>query len=117
LPVAITLSAQLGLSLRRTLMPLSFATLLGGLCSLIGTPANLVVSQAKTAMLGTPFAFFDLAYVGLPVAAVGIAFLIAWVPGRRWLRGGHSTRVPRQRRLVTELRIPPGSPFAGQPPL
>src|SRR3546814_6444466 len=117
LPVSIGLCATLGIPLRRALMPVSFSTLLGGLCSLIGTPANLVVSQAKADILGRPFAFFDLAYVGLPVAVAGIAFLIVWVPGRRWLRGGapsHEAGV-RQRRLVTEIRIPPASAFAGQP--
>lgn len=117
LPVSIGLCATLGIPLRRALMPVSFATLLGGLCSLIGTPANLVVSQAKADILGRPFAFFDLAYVGLPVAVAGIAFLIAWVPGRRWLRGGAPSREAgvRQRRLVTETRILPASAFAGQP--
>jgi di/tricarboxylate transporter len=116
LPVSIALCAKLGLPLRRTLMPVSFATLLGGLCSLIGTPANLVVSQTKAAILGQPFAFFDLAYVGVPVAVVGIAFLVGWVPGRARLRTREAAREQgiRQRKLVTEVKVLPGSPLAGQ---
>ncbi len=116
LPVAISFGTRLGLPLRRVMMPVSFATLLGGLCSLIGTPANLVVSQAKAEILGQPFAFFDLAYVGLPVAIVGITFLVVWVPSRLWLKRRDATREQglRQRRLVTEVRVVPGSPLAGK---
>lgn len=115
LPVAITLSTQLGLPVRRTLMPVSFATLLGGLCSLIGTPANLVISHTRESLLGQPFAFFDLAYVGVPVAVVGILFLILWAPRRLWLwRSGLSREQGiRQRKLVTEILLPPASPFLG----
>ncbi|SMF83952.1 Citrate transporter [Tistlia consotensis] len=116
LPVAISLSGRLGIPIRRTLMPVSFATLLGGLCSLIGTPANLVVNQARVELLGRPFAFFDLAYVGIPVAVLGILFLIAWAPRqfRFWAPGEPREQGIRQRRLVTEVRIPRPSPFPGQ---
>lgn len=116
LPVAITFGTRLGLPLRRILMPVSFATLLGGLCSLIGTPANLVVSQAKAEILGRPFAFFDLAYVGLPVAIAGITFLVLWTPRRFWLRERDTGREQglQQRKLVTEVRVVPGSSLAGQ---
>src|SRR5690606_13420301 len=61
LPVAVSLGARLGIPVRRVLMPVSFATLLGGACSLVGTPANLVVSQVRAGQLGEAFAFFDLA--------------------------------------------------------
>lgn len=116
LPVAVSLSAHLGLPIRRTLMPVSFATLLGGLCSLIGTPANLVVSQARADLVGRSFAFFDLAWVGAPVAVLGIAFLVLWVPRTFAIQqhGPMGEQGIRQRRLVTELRVPSASPFAGE---
>ncbi len=116
LPVAISLSARLGIPIRRMLMPISFATLLGGLCSLIGTPSNLVVSQARAEFVGRPFAFFDLAYVGIPVAVLGIAFLILWAP-RRFSFLSHARSAEqgiRQRRLVTEVRLPSASPLIGE---
>lgn len=117
LPVAISLSTRLGIPIRRTLMPVSFATLMGGLCSLISTPANLVVSQARADFLGQPFAFFDLAYVGIPVAILGIGFLIAWTPRRfvLWQYGRTSEDGMRQRRLVTELQVPASSPLVAHP--
>ncbi|MEM1307088.1 MAG: SLC13 family permease, partial [Pseudomonadota bacterium] len=63
-----------------TLMPLSFATILGGLVTLIGTPPNIIVSSYRNEQLGAPFKMFDFAPVGLACAAAGVAFvaLIGW---------------------------------------
>lgn len=63
-----------------SLMPLSFATILGGMITLIGTPPNIVIAQYRGDALGTPFSMFDFAPVGLTVAAVGIVYvaLIGW---------------------------------------
>ncbi|MGE0253234.1 MAG: SLC13 family permease [Alphaproteobacteria bacterium] len=62
------------------LMPLSFATILGGMVTLIGTPPNIVVANARRLTGEGPFAMFDFAFVGLPLAIVGLAFvvLIGW---------------------------------------
>ena len=68
IPVAYSVCAARGIPLRAVLMPISFATLLGGLCSLIGTPANLVVNSAEQAASGMGFAFFAFAPVGLVAA-------------------------------------------------
>lgn len=67
-------------SVARSLMPLSFATILGGMITLIGTPPNIVVSQFRERTLGTPYSMFDYTPVGLACALVGIAFvtLIGW---------------------------------------
>ncbi|MDJ0880801.1 MAG: SLC13 family permease, partial [Gammaproteobacteria bacterium] len=63
-----------------SLMPLSFATILGGMVTLIGTPPNIVISQFRETALGAPFKMFDFAPVGLGVAFAGLAFvaLIGW---------------------------------------
>ena len=63
-----------------TLMPLSFATILGGMVTLIGTPPNIVVATVREEALGNPFRMFDFAPVGLVVALVGVLFvaLIGW---------------------------------------
>lgn len=62
------------------LMPLAFATILGGMTTLIGTPANLILSSVREDQLGEPFRFFDMTPVGGAVAAVGLAYLcfIGW---------------------------------------
>lgn len=63
-----------------TLMALSFATILGGMITLIGTPPNIVISQYRETALGQPFSMFDFSPVGLTVAIVGILFvaLVGW---------------------------------------
>ena len=63
-----------------TLMPLSFATILGGMVTLIGTPPNIVVATVRQEALGDPFRMFDFAPVGIVVAVVGVLFvaLIGW---------------------------------------
>src|SRR3546814_13214166 len=67
-PVALSVCARLDIPPARVLMPLSFATLLGGLCSLTGTPANLIVNEWKISETGAGFGYFELARIGLPVA-------------------------------------------------
>lgn len=63
-----------------TLMPLAFATILGGMITLIGTPPNIVIAQYRADALGEPFSMFDFSPVGLTVALAGIMFvsLIGW---------------------------------------
>lgn len=63
-----------------TLMPLSFASILGGLITLIGTPPNIIIASFREQALGEPFGMFDYAPVGAVVAAAGVLFvtLIGW---------------------------------------
>ena len=70
-----------------TLMPISFASILGGLVTLIGTPPNIVIATFREQTLGEPFKMFDFAPVGMACAVVGIIFvtLIGWrlIPATR----------------------------------
>jgi di/tricarboxylate transporter len=63
-----------------SLMPLSFASILGGMITLIGTPPNIVIAEFRNDELGEPYHMFDFAPVGIAVAVVGIAYvtLIGW---------------------------------------
>lgn len=97
-----------------SLMPLSFATILGGMITLIGTPPNIVIAQYRSDALGEPFAMFDFTPVGLTVALVGIAYvaLIGWrlIPEREnrdSLEGDAGL-------YVAEARIPVGSKTLGR---
>ncbi|MBB4236845.1 SLC13 family permease [Rhizobium esperanzae] len=114
LPVALRLGAALAIPRRQFVMPVSFAALLGGLVSLIGTPANLLVSNALGEATGTGFHFFDFAYVGLPVAVAGI-MLIALRVQRLFPEPDEApaTISPATRRIVVERRIPEASPLVG----
>ncbi len=87
LPVGLTMSRIHGLPPSKLLMPLAFGSLLGGLCTLIGTPPNVIVASFWGRVSGEPFAFFDFARVGLPVAVVGVLYigLVGWrvLPNRK----------------------------------
>ena len=63
-----------------TLMPLSFATILGGLATLIGTPPNIIIAAYRERALGESYAMFDFAPVGIACTIAGVAFitLIGW---------------------------------------
>jgi di/tricarboxylate transporter len=75
MPVASQLSRRTGTSLSRLLMPMAFASLLGGLVTLVGTSPNIIVSEVREHTLGKPFAMYDFAPVGLSLTAVGLVFL------------------------------------------
>lgn len=114
MPVAVQLARRLDLPPGRTLMPLAFGTILGGMTTLIGTPPNLVVSGFRAQQGGGGFGMFDFTPVGLAVALAGVAFvaLVGWrlVPVRRQtgVEGFESGA------YLTEARVPEGSAAAGQ---
>ncbi|PVB60332.1 SLC13 family permease [Labrenzia sp. 011] len=80
MPLDLEAARKAGRSAGLSLMPLSFATILGGMITLIGTPPNIVIAQYRSDALGAPFSMFDFAPVGLAVAVSGIAFvtLVGW---------------------------------------
>src|SRR5690606_33964298 len=86
MPVALQMSSRLAIPPGRILMPLAFATMLGGMTTLIGTPSNLVVSSFRVYDGHRGFAMFDFSPVGVAVAVCGVVFLavIGWrlVPAR-----------------------------------
>jgi di/tricarboxylate transporter len=69
-----------GQSPSRYLMPLSYAVILGGVVTLIGTSTNLVVSGLLDAKTGRPMGLFEITPFGLPVALVGVVVLIVTAP-------------------------------------
>lgn len=85
MPIASETAAKAKRSPRAVLMPLAFASLLGGLVTLIGTPPNIVIAVYRGQVSDAPFGMFDFTPVGLAVAVVGIAFiaLVGWrlIPG------------------------------------
>lgn len=76
LPVALRNAYRDGYAPAKSLMPLAFASLLGGMVTLIGTPPNLIVAGFRETETGTAFGMFDFAPVGLAVAVAGLAFII-----------------------------------------
>lgn len=88
MPVAMQAARRTGIAASRVLMPLSFATILGGLVTMVGTPPNILVANYRASTGGAPFGMFDFTPVGLAVAAAGLLFL--WLAAPRL--------IPRYRR-------------------
>ncbi|WP_415183257.1 SLC13 family permease [Phaeovulum sp.] len=113
MPIGVQLSGRLGLTQGQVLMPLAFGTILGGMTTLVGTPPNLIVASFRTGAGMRPFGMFDFAWVGLPVAAIGVAFVVVlgWrlVPARKAGGGvGFDTAA-----YMTEARVPEKSKSIG----
>ncbi len=99
-----------------TLMPLSFASILGGMITLIGTPPNIVVAEYRNDALGSPFGMFDFAPVGLACAVVGVAYvaLIGWrlLPADRKAADAAADLFDLGD-YIAEVRVPEDSPVIG----
>ena len=114
MPVAVQLAGRLELPPGKVLMPLAFASILGGTTTLIGTPPNLIVSGFRENQADlSGYAMFDFTLVGLPLTVAGVAFiaLVGWrlVPAREQPgTAGFDTGA-----YITEARVPEGSKAAG----
>ena len=98
-----------------TLMPLSFATILGGMATLIGTPPNIIIASIRGESLGEPFQMFDFAPVGVITAAVGLLFvaLVGWrlIPQ---LEAQKSAGALDTAEFIAELTVPEESRHIGK---
>ena len=90
IPIAFQFARRSGTSPSTFLMPMAFASLLGGLMTQIGTSPNIVVSRVRGEITGTPFTMFDFTPVGLILTAAGCVFLILfyWILPQRTRQGG-----------------------------
>ncbi len=116
IPAAITLAHGAQTEPSKLLMPLSFGSLLGGLITLVGTPPNLLVSEALAAAGERPFGMFDFAPTGAAVLGVGLLYMA--IAGPRLLparqRPGVDRRVEQTRAYLAELVIPNDSGAIGR---
>jgi di/tricarboxylate transporter len=115
-PVVIRLAHTVKVAPSRMLMPLSFATILGGTCSLIGTSTNIVVDGVAQSHGITPFRLFEISGPGMIYGVVGILYL--YFIGRRFLPDRPTlsdTLIDvSQRKFLTEVLVPQGSPLIGK---
>lgn len=116
MPAAIRLARRTGTSPAQVLMPLAAMSLLGGLVTLIGTPPNLLISALRRQELGTDYAMFDFAPLGLPLTLAGLAYLaVGWrlLPRRRAAREEDEPPF-RIEDYIVEVVVGDGSPFRGR---
>jgi len=114
LPITLSTCQKMGWHAGKFLMPLAFASILGGMNTLIGTPPNIIIAEFKESYTGEAFNFFDFSYVGLLVSFLSIIFI-----------GLISTKLVAKRKLAKtnnlidldnflfELVVPEGSKAIG----
>jgi di/tricarboxylate transporter len=113
MPVALQVTRRTGTSASALLMPMAFASLIGGLITMTGTSPNIIVARVRAEVTGQPFGMFDFTPVGLGIALAGIVFLAF---GWRLLPGGRrapSDAGPAIEDYTIEALVPEGSPLAG----
>lgn len=114
MPMDIQAARKAGRPPGMTLMALSFATILGGMTTLIGTPPNIIASSIRAEQLGQPYRMFDFAPVGIAVAVAGVIFvaLIGWrlVPRR----GDSAADLASESSFEAELEVGKESPAVGK---
>jgi len=116
MPILISLAAARGLKPSKLLIPLSFASILGGTCTLIGTSTNILVSSTAQQMGQPPLSMFELGKIGLVLALVGIGYLLTLgrelLPNRETLASILQTTDSKQ--YLTEAVVIAGSPLIGK---
>jgi di/tricarboxylate transporter len=117
MPLDIQAAAKANRSPSLSLMPLSFASILGGMITMIGTPPNIIIAEFRNDALGEPYRMFDFAPVGLACAAVGVAYvaLIGWrlLPTAR-LKSQPGEDLFNLADYIAELKVTDGSAIVGR---
>ncbi|MBF8221435.1 SLC13 family permease [Halomonas sp. 328] len=112
IPAVISWGRRLNIPANRLLMPLSFASILGGTISLMGTSTNLVVNGLLADRYPElALRLFDIAWLGVPVAIVGLAYLL--LVGRHLLpaRRGAAEAFENPREFTIEMAVDPAGPL------
>jgi len=116
IPIIFNLSCEYNLSPSKFLIPVSYASILAGTCTLIGTSTNIIISDLSVMQGYGGIGIFELSPLGIPIAVIGLAFLYFCSP---ILMPGHTTPTcemedREDKRYLAELSVPPNSPMVGQ---
>lgn len=114
IPIMQAISLSIGRRPSRLLIPLSFAAMLGGMTTLIGSSTNLLVSSALVQLGERPFGFFDFTIPGIVLASVGLVYLLAIAPR---LLPDHSdmaqSLAPDNRQFIAQITVAEGAALDG----
>lgn len=114
LPVVGDLSKRIKVSPSRLLLPMSYAAILGGMCTMLGTSTNLLVRDLYQTETGTTLGFFTPAYIGIPATMLGLLYIIVF---SRWLIPERKPAVsisddPQQ--YTVEMQVEADGPLVGR---
>ncbi|RIK39190.1 MAG: SLC13 family permease [Chloroflexi bacterium] len=116
MPVGIHVARRYHFSPSRLLMPMAYASLLGGMTTLIGTPPNIIIALLRTQAGRPSFGMFDFSPVGVGVAAAGIVVMLLF---SRWLLPDRKRQLTSEEMFhisdyLTEVRLLPKSKWVGK---
>jgi di/tricarboxylate transporter len=118
IPIILSLSCELNFSPSKFLIPVSYASILAGTCTLIGTSTNIIISDLSAQHGLGSLGMFELSPLGVPIALLGIIFLIFASP--KLMPGLHNPvcelKDDEHRRYLAELHVPRKSPIIGENP-
>lgn len=115
IPVVIGLAISLQQSPSKFLIPLSYATIMGGTCTMIGTSTNLLVDGVAQGLGMKPFGIFEISGAGILMAVAGMVYVVLVAPRFLPDRQSLSTLIGNRAgpRFITEIVIPYDSPLIG----
>ena len=118
IPIILSLGCKLDFSPSKVLIPVSYASILAGTCTLIGTSTNIIISDLSASHGFGSLGMFELSPLGVPIALLGLIFLMFAAP--RLMPNLHNPvcelKDPDHRRYLAELQIPRGSQIIGENP-
>lgn len=116
IPIIQALAHRRRVSASKLMIPLSYAAVLGGMTTLIGSSTNLLVNSALIEMSMTPFGFFDFTVPGLVMAGVGLVFVLCaaplLLPDRSGLADQYADGGGKQ--FIAQMRVAADSPLIGK---
>ena len=116
MPIDMQAAKKAKRNVRLSLMPLSFASILGGMITLIGTPPNIIIASFREQAIGEPFGMFDFSPVGAVTALAGVIFivLIGWRLIPQDSADSKSTMPTPHENYIAEVRVGEEGSIVGQ---
>lgn len=116
MPVVLSLARRMDVSASKLLIPLSYASIFGGVCTLVGTSTNILASDILQASGREPLSMFELSKLGVPLLVIGALYLlfvgIRIIPNRQSLTAILSEE--ERREFLTEAYVGSSSPLIGK---
>jgi di/tricarboxylate transporter len=118
IPIVLSVGCEMGTTPSKLLIPVSYASILAGTCTLIGTSTNIIISDLSAAYGHGPLGMFEMSALGVPIALLGLGLLL--LLGPHLMPEMHSAvcelKGSAAKRYLAEFQIPRGSAIVGEDP-